>query len=202
VLTYTTSGIFNFAHGAIAMFWPSSTGSSRSPDAWGLPVPVALVLTLVVFAPALGLVIDRVLMRGLHDAPPMIRIVVPIGLLVALIQLASIIWPPGELTASRPGVLRGPVGAASAASPWTYHQLITIAVAIVVAVGLRMVLYRTRIGVAMRAVVDSRELAALNGVAPRRISTWPGRWAAAWPRIAGVLVAPILKLDQTSSPCW
>ncbi|HMS90236.1 MAG TPA: ABC transporter permease, partial [Acidimicrobiales bacterium] len=93
VLTYTTSGIFNFAHGAIAMFCAYVYWQLSSPDAWGLPVPIALVLTLVVFAPLLGLVIDRVLMRGLTQAPPTIRLVVPIGLLVALIQLASIIWP-------------------------------------------------------------------------------------------------------------
>ncbi len=195
VLTYTTSGIFNFAHGAIAMFCAYVYWQLSSPDAWGLPVPVALVLTLVVFAPALGLVIDRVLMRGLAQAPPTIRLVVPIGLLVALIQLASIIWPPNEVVASLPEFFRGEsvhIGDIAV----TYHQLITMAVAVVVAIVLRVVLYRTRIGVAMRGVVDDRELAALNGANPRRISTIAWALGCALAGIAGVLVAPILRLDQ------
>ena len=48
VVTYTTSGIFNFAHGAIAMFSAFVYWQLRSPDAWGLPAPVALVLTVFV----------------------------------------------------------------------------------------------------------------------------------------------------------
>ena len=73
VVTYTTSGIFNFAHGAIAMFSAFVYWQLRSPDAWGLPAPVALVLTVFVFAPLLGVVIDRVIMRRLHDASTITR---------------------------------------------------------------------------------------------------------------------------------
>jgi hypothetical protein len=109
VVTYTTSGIFNFAHGAVAMVCAFVYWQLSSPAAWGLPVPLALVLTIGVFAPGFGFLIDRVLMRRLHDAPPITRIVVPIGLLVALIQ-----WRHGHLVARRgpepAAVLRGPGG--------------------------------------------------------------------------------------------
>jgi branched-subunit amino acid ABC-type transport system permease component len=80
VVTYQTSGIFNFAHGAVAMWAAFVYWQLSSPDAWGLPVWLSLVLTLGVFAPAFGFVIDKVLMRRLHDASPITRIVVPIGL--------------------------------------------------------------------------------------------------------------------------
>src|SRR5690606_24527074 len=79
VVTYTTSGIFNFAHGAVAMFCAFVYWQLSSPEAWDLPVLLSLVVTLLVVAPGLGLVIDRVLMRRLHDATPITRIVVPIG---------------------------------------------------------------------------------------------------------------------------
>ena len=195
VLTFTTSGIFNFAHGAIAMFCAYVYWQLSSPDAWGLPVPVALVLTLVVFAPLMGLFIDRVLMRGLTEAPPTIRLVVPIGLLVALIQLASIIWPPNEVIANLPEFFRGKsIDVAGIAV--TYHQIITMAVAVAVAGTLRIVLYNTRIGVAMRGVVDDRELAALNGSNPQTVSTIAWAMGCVLAGVAGVLVAPILRLDQ------
>ncbi len=67
VVTYTTSGIFNFAQGAIAMlaafmYWQVRWG-------WGWPAPVALILVLFVFAPLLGAVLYQVVMKNLR-APP------------------------------------------------------------------------------------------------------------------------------------
>lgn len=195
VVTYTTSGIFNFAHGAVAMFTAFVYWQLSSPDAWGLPVPLALALALLVVAPGMGLAIDRLLMRRLHDATPITRIVVPIGLLVALIQLATIIWSPAE-SRSLPRFFPGDT-VTVADIVIEYHQLVVFAAAILVAIGLRILLYGTRIGVAMRAVVDSRELAALNGVSPDRVSGLAWALGCSLAGLAGILIAPILTLDQT-----
>ena len=196
VVTYTTSGIFNFAHGAVAMISAFVYWQLSSPDAWGLPVLVALPLTLFVFAPALGFAIDRVLMRRLHDATPITRIVVPIGLLVALIQAATIIWPPGRVNASLPRFFSGSTVELGGVVI-EYHQLVVFAAAIVVAVGLRILLYQSRTGVAMRAVVDSRDLAALNGASPDLISGLAWALGCSLAALAGILIAPIINLDQT-----
>jgi branched-chain amino acid transport system permease protein len=196
VVTYTTSGIFNFAHGAVAMFSAFVYWQLSSPAAWDLPVPLALALTLLVFAPGLGLVLDKVLMRRLHDAPPIVRIVVPIGLLVALIQAATIIWPPGEVNPRLPRFFLGQ-SIEVFGIVVEYHPLVVLGSALAVAVGLRILLYRTRTGVAMRAVVDSRELAALNGVSPNRVSGLAWALGCSLAALAGVLIAPILALDQS-----
>ena len=196
VVTYTTSGIFNFAHGAVAMVSAFVYWQLSSPDAWGLPVPLALVLTLLVFAPGLGWLIDVVLMRRLHDAAPITRLVVPIGLLVALIQGATVIWPPDTVQASLPYFFEGST-VEVAGVVIRYHQLIVFATAIVVAVALRLLLYRSRTGTAMRAVVDNRGLAALNGASPDRISSLSWALGCTLAGIAGVLIAPILALDQS-----
>jgi branched-chain amino acid transport system permease protein len=196
VVTYTTSGIFNFAHGAVAMISAFVYWQLSSPVAWDLPVPLALVLTLFVFAPAFGFLVDRVLMRRLHDATPITRIVVPIGLLVALIQVATIIWPPSTVNASLPRFFAGH-SVTLAGVVVEYHYLVVFATAIVVAIGLRLLLYRSRVGVAMRAVVDSRDLAALNGVSPDRISGLAWALGCTLAAVAGVLIAPLLgNLDQ------
>ncbi|MEO6629289.1 MAG: ABC transporter permease, partial [Aquihabitans sp.] len=196
VVTYTTSGIFNFAHGAVAMFSAFIYWQLSSPDAWGLPVPLALLLTLGVFAPGLGLLIDRVLMRRLHDATPIIRIVVPIALLVLLIQVATVFWPPAEVNASLPRFFAGrSVSLAGVAVE--YHQLVVFLAAVIVAIGLRILLYSSQIGISMRAVVDSPELAALNGVSPDRISGISWAIGCSLAALAGILIAPIISLDQT-----
>ncbi|MEZ5182100.1 MAG: ABC transporter permease [Acidimicrobiales bacterium] len=196
VVTYTTSGIFNFAHGAVAMVSAFVYWQLSSPDAWGLPVPLALVLTLLVFAPGLGWLIDVVLMRRLHDAAPITRLVVPIGLLVALIQGATVIWPPDTVQASLPYFFEGST-VEIAGVVIRYHQLIVFATAIVVAVALRLLLYRSRTGTAMRAVVDNRGRAARNGASPDRISSLSWALGCTLAGIAGVLIAPILALDQS-----
>jgi branched-chain amino acid transport system permease protein len=88
VLTYTTTGIFNFAHGALGMLGAFSYWQLRVD--WGWPAPVAMLVVLGILAPLMGAVIELVIMRGLVDAPETVRIVVSISLLVALLGLG--IW--------------------------------------------------------------------------------------------------------------
>src|SRR6202051_4626619 len=78
VVTYTTSGIFNFAHGAVGMFmaftyWQLAVG-------WHVPWPIALVIVLGVLAPGLGALIERVFIRPLGGASLGVTLVVTLGL--------------------------------------------------------------------------------------------------------------------------
>ncbi|HKN92204.1 MAG TPA: hypothetical protein VJ622_18220, partial [Acidimicrobiia bacterium] len=61
VLTYTTSGVFNVAHGAVGMFATYIFYSLRVNA--GLPTPLAIALSVLVVAPLLGVLIDRLLLR-------------------------------------------------------------------------------------------------------------------------------------------
>src|SRR5215475_5091922 len=67
VVTYTTSGIFNFAQGAMGMFCAFVYWQLKV-DA-GIQTMVALLLTVLVAAPLMGAVIERVFMRRLTTAP-------------------------------------------------------------------------------------------------------------------------------------
>jgi branched-chain amino acid transport system permease protein len=78
----------------------------------------------------------------------------------------------------------------------TYHQAITIVVAILVALGLRFLLYRTRIGVAMRANVDDRSLALLNGARPDRVALFSWAIGSSLAALGGILIAPSVNLDS------
>src|SRR5947208_7527784 len=94
VVTYTTSGIFNFAHGAIGMLMAFTYWELRVNQHW--PAPIALVVVLLVLSPLLGAVIERVLMRPLYAAPMRVAIVVTLALLVSLRGVATAIWSPAE----------------------------------------------------------------------------------------------------------
>src|SRR6476659_10702111 len=86
VLTYTTTGVFNFAHGAAGMlaafaYWQLAVG-------WGWPVPLALAVVLLVLAPAFGLFVERVLMRPVQALGEAERLVMTVALLTGAIALA------------------------------------------------------------------------------------------------------------------
>src|SRR5690348_6118987 len=92
VLTYTTTGVFNFAHGAAGMlpsftYWQLTIG-------WGWPVPVALAVVLLAGAPAFGLGVERVLMRPVQGLGEAQRLVVTVAMLSGLIAVARWIWNP------------------------------------------------------------------------------------------------------------
>ena len=174
VVTYATSNVFNIAHGAVGMvmaflYWELSVNR-------GLPSLLSLLLVVLVAAPLFGLLLERVMMRKLTDAPVSVALVVTVGLLVALIGIAQYLWKPS----ARPvpeffvghGISLGGVFVSA-------QQLITFGVALGVAAGLYVLLNRTRTGIAMRAVVDNRELLALHGARPNLLSgfSWACNWA-------------------------
>ena len=75
VVTYTTTGVFNFAHGAIGMIVAFSFWQMSSTSAWDLPVLPSFLVCVLVVAPALGWLLERVLMRRLSGASTLTTIV-------------------------------------------------------------------------------------------------------------------------------
>jgi branched-chain amino acid transport system permease protein len=190
VLTYATSNVFNIAHGAVGMvmtflYWEVSVNQ-------GWPTWLSLIFVLGLVAPLFGLFLERVMMRKLTDAPVAIALVMTVGLLVACIAAAQTIWKPGGRNIPEffngQSVELGPVR-------FTIHQIITFAVAAGVAIGLYLLLNRTRIGTAMRAVVDNRELLALHGARPNLLSGLSWALGSSLAALAGILIAPQLTLD-------
>jgi len=210
VLTYQTSGIFNFAHGAVAFavayfYFQLNTGEGMH---W---IP-ALLLSVLVFAPLLGLLLDRILLRRLAAAPVYARIVGTIGLLVALPALVQWLAEsvgdavldlglPSAADTQASGNARG-VGP----SPPQVYRVFDVVldsnkVAVFVAAALSaallwFVLRRTRAGLAMRAVVDRRSLAGLRGINDARTSALAWVLSMVLAGLGGVLIAPLFQLSD------
>jgi ABC-type branched-subunit amino acid transport system ATPase component/branched-subunit amino acid ABC-type transport system permease component len=215
VLTYQTSGIFNFAHGAVAFvtayfFFQLNTGLD-------VPVVPAALISVLIFAPLLGLALDRILLRRLATAPVYARIVGSIGLLIALPALS--LWLVEALgntvldlglpitTGTGNATVRGigPFPRETWHLDWlgvdgvslNSDQVAVFVAAAIAAVALWLVLRHTRLGLEMRAVVNRSDLAGLRGVNASRTSS------AAWvltmmlAGIGGILIAPLFQLaDQ------
>jgi len=190
VVTYTTSGIFNFAQGAMGMFCAFVYWQLKVK--WSIPLVPALAITVLVFAPLFGAVIERLLMRRLTTAPLVAKLVVTIGLMVALMGLAVSIWNPSSTSRSIPTFF-GTDGffVGQTFVPW--YRMVTIVTGLVLAVGIRLLLHRTRLGVAMRAVVDHRDLAALNGARTGRTAMFAWALGTSMAALAGIFLAEELS---------
>ncbi len=79
-----------------------------------------------------------------------------------------------------------------------YHRIIILIAAGLVAIVLRLVLYRSRAGIAMRAVVDDRNLVRLNGARPGRVSMLAWAIGASLAALSGVLVAALQNVDAVT----
>jgi branched-chain amino acid transport system permease protein len=166
VVTYTTSGIFNFAHGAIGMlgaftYWQLTVS-------WGWPPLLALVVVLFVLAPLFGAGIERALIRPLHGASVDVTLVITLGVLLFLLGVANYIWDPA-VSRVLPEFFAGSDPISLAGVNITYGQALIVVAAFAVALGLRFLFSATRIGIAMRGVVDDPDLCAMAGASPARI---------------------------------
>src|SRR5579862_7225155 len=83
VVTYSTSGIFNVAHGAIGMFMAFVYWQLSVP--WHVPPGIVLVIAAFVLAPILGVVIERGIMRFIHASQAAVTLAVTVGVTRLLI---------------------------------------------------------------------------------------------------------------------
>jgi branched-chain amino acid transport system permease protein len=184
VVTYATSGVFNFAHGALGMLAAFSYWALHVSLGW--PAVPSLLVVVLAGGPAAGALLERFLMRSLQGAPTLSTIGVTIGLLLALVGAASFIWNQNE-TRVVPGFF-GPTSAVGVLGvEISYDQLTVMTVAIVVACSIWFLLHRTRLGMAMRAVVDDPELVALSGISPAGAARAGWMLGASLAALAGVL---------------
>jgi len=187
VVVYTTTGVFNFAQGAMGMYWAFLYWELRFNRDW--PAPVAIVLVVLVIAPLGGVLLDRIVMRRLQGTPLVLQLMVTVGLMLAFMGVAATQWKVDRGRNAQPFFGRTG-GFEMLGVNVTWHRLTTIVVAVLLAVFLRLLLYRTRIGVAMRAVVDSRSLTSLTGANPDLISGFAWALGSSLAAVAGILIAP------------
>lgn len=191
VVTYITSNVFNFAHGAIGMFLAFLYWELRVNQGW--PTPLALVVTLGLCAPAIGWTLDVLVMRRLvQGASVATKLVVTIALLLSFQGVALAIW--GMELRTLPA-LWGDRSVTFLDLVITWDQITMVAAAIAVAVGLRIMFHGTRIGVAMRAVVDSPELCEVKGLSPNRVTAVSWSLGSMLAGLAAILIAPGLNLE-------
>ncbi len=187
VMIYQATHLVNFAQGELAMF---ATYIAWSLINAGMPYWPAFFLT-VIFAFVLGVVIERVIIRPVENAPVLAVVVVFIALLVILNSVTGWIYSYTIKTFPSPF----PTGGVFGSKLLSPHELGAIGVTLVVLLLLYGFFRFTPLGLAMRAAAQNPESARLVGIRVGWMLALGWGLAAAIGSVAGMMVAPIVFLD-------
>ncbi|WP_280248110.1 ABC transporter permease subunit [Nocardia abscessus] len=190
VLTYKTSGVFNFAHGAMATV--SAYGFYTLHVINGFSWQLAAAICVLGLGPAMGLALE-LLARVVDQATVELRIAATIGILL-LVQAGVTLYYGQTTTRIVPAFLpQGGFAAFGVQVQWS--DVTTFGVAVLATGALSAALRLTRRGVAMRAVVGNAPLLDLAGTSPVRTRRWAWCVGTGLASLSGVLFAPLIPLD-------
>ncbi|MHA3903283.1 branched-chain amino acid ABC transporter permease [Castellaniella sp. WN] len=187
-IIYGTLGVINFAHGALFV-----VGGYAGYTVYGLTGSFALALAGgAVVALACGLVMERGLMRKFYSRPPEDQILVTFGLSIILIEIVRGIYGGVSLSVSPPEWGMGIAKIGSLIYPM--YRLETLAIAAVTLLVLYFILYRTSLGLVVRAGIEDAQMVDALGINIKRAFLVVFGLGAMAAGFAGVVNSPIVAL--------
>ena len=194
-MVYGIIQLINFAHGEVVMIG-ALTAYSVIVALTGAQVPIPPVAIVLIGAlvavpvcMTVGYTLERTAYRPLRKAPRLAPLITAIGLSIILQHLAMIVWSRNPL--SYPQIIHtvplhltgNPNGATI-----TNVQIAIILVSVAMMGGLLALVYRTKLGIAMRAVAQNPSIAGLMGIDINRVISITFVIGAALGAVAGVMV--------------
>jgi branched-chain amino acid transport system permease protein len=192
-MVYGIIQLINFAHGEVVMIGAmvaytviaGLAGSGMPP----MLIVLAAIVTAIPACMATGYVVERVAYRPLRNAPRLAPLITAIGVSIILQHLALMIW--GRNYISFPQIIQfTPYHLTSNPNGATISnvQIAIIVLSIVMMGALLALVYRTRIGIAMRATSQNPQVAGLMGVNVNNVISFTFVVGAGLGAIAGVMV--------------
>ncbi|MCC7041210.1 MAG: branched-chain amino acid ABC transporter permease [Burkholderiales bacterium] len=193
-MVYGIIQLINFAHGEVVMIGAMVAYSTIVALSGGTGLPPALVLASGVAAAipvcmAVGYALERVAYRPLRHAPRLAPLITAIGLSIILQHLALIVWsrnplPYPQIIATVTYQITATAGGATI----TNVQIAIIGGSLATMALLLFLVYRTKLGIAMRAVAQNQQVAGLMGIDINRVISLTFVIGAGLAAIAGVMV--------------
>lgn len=189
-IIYKTSEVLNFAQGDMAMVTAFFAFSMLVP--LGLPFWAALPAALG-FAMLVGAVAEFLFLRRAKEPNVLGLIIITLGLQMIVFGFAS--WKWGADPKDMPFFI-GPFDVFVLGEVIVSHlEALTLAVALAVAGGLALFFRFSKLGVAMKATQQNRQVARIMGIRTRRVLLFAWVLAAAIGALAGLLIAPTGTVD-------
>jgi branched-chain amino acid transport system permease protein len=187
VMIYQAIDHLNFAQGEMAMF---STFIAWQLIQWEVPYWAAFFITLAVSF-AGGYLIERIIMKPIHNAPILSHVALFIALFAVINSLAGFIWEYQIKSFPSPFGTHSVLGEGLVSA----HDAGMTGVTVALLVFLFLFFRYTRIGLAMRAAAANPESARLVGIRVEWMLALGWGMAASIGAVAGMLIAPVVFLE-------
>jgi len=174
-ITYGLMGVINMAHGELIMIGAYTTYVVQNLVRAHLPgafdwYPLVAVPAAFVIAAAVGMLLERTVIRFLYGRP-LETLLATWGISLMLIQAVRTVFGAQNVQVENPVWLSGGIQVMSnVVLPWNRIVIIFFAIGVLVAVWL--LLTRTRLGLFVRGVTQNRAMASCMGVPTARVDTW------------------------------
>ncbi len=183
-MVYGIAKMLNFAHGDVIMV--GAYMSYAVTSSMGISMVPSILIAMVICT-VLGMVIEGLAYKPLRGTSSLAVLITAIGVSYFLQNAAQLIWGPAaisfnHLVTAKPLALFGGQVKISA------EALVTLAVAVLVMVGLTLFVNKTKTGKAMRAVSEDRDAAQLMGINVNRTISITFAIGSALAAVAGVLL--------------
>jgi branched-chain amino acid transport system permease protein len=192
-MVYGIVQLINFAHGEVVMIGAMVAYTVISMLAATHLPPLAIVtiatLAAIPVCMTVGYLLERVAYRPLRRAPRLAPLITAIGLSIILQNLALLIWSraplpyPQVITTVSYSLTSHPNGATI-----TNVQVAILVMSALMMTGLMLLIYRTKLGVAMRATAQNQSVAGLMGIDINRVIAITFAIGAGLAAVAGVMV--------------
>ncbi len=185
-LIFGIMGIINLAHGSFYM-----VGAYL---AWSLATMtgslIAAILLGIVLSVILGLALEWLLIRHFYHRDHLYQVLLTYGLILIFEEGRSIIWGDDVQAISIPDALDYSIPLTDTLS-YPVYRLMMSAVCLLVALGMYLLIKRTRLGMTIRAGAHSRELVEMLGINIRLLFQIVFALGVALASFAGMLAAPV-----------
>ena len=194
-MVYGIMGLINFAHGEVVMIGTlTAITVAGSLLAAGMPPALAGLAALIaatLLCMALGWGLERIAYRPLRNAPRLTPLITAIGMSIILQNLAMILWGRNYQTFPPlfPKVNFELVGV-----HFTAVQVIIVVLSATTMLGLTLLVYRTKLGMAMRATAQNPAVAGLMGVNSNRVISAAFVIGSALAALAGIMVGAYYEI--------
>ena len=186
-LVFGMMNVLNFAHASFYMLGAYFSYSLlRITDNLWFSL---LICPLLLFL--LGALIERYLLRKVHVYGHLHELLLTFGLAYIIGELVKLTWGNYPLGVNLTGFLAGTVNLFGLTYP--VYRLFMFACAVMVSLILAAILYKTRIGIIVRAAVDDNEMVNSLGINVPRVFMGVFGFGAALSGFAGVIAGPLLS---------
>jgi branched-chain amino acid transport system permease protein len=187
-LIFGMMGILNIAHAAFFML---SAYFAYQAVAWTGSFWLALLLAPIATG-IFGALVERFLLRRIHPLGHTAELILTVGIMFVIMGTVKIFWGTESLFVSIPKFLQGLVKFGGMEYP--VYRLFIIALTILVLVFLGLILYKTRLGMVVRAAVSDADMVNSLGINTPLLFMFVFGVGSCLAGLAGVAIAPILSV--------